>query len=91
MIGFYISSQKAATSGPEKALGDSLRNNPDNLITNLGEVKAKLMTGRYAFSYVNSCTHIIMYKYLMIKKYIYSNTARFFNLHCGLSDVPRKF
>ena len=46
--------QKAATSGPEKVIGDSLRNNPDNLITNLGEVKAKLITGRYAFSYVSS-------------------------------------
>ena len=43
---------KSATSGPEKVIGDSLRANPENLIQNLKQVKDKLITGRYVFTYV---------------------------------------
>lgn len=41
-----------ATSGPEKLIGDTLRENPSNLIANLRNVKEKLLTGNYAFTYV---------------------------------------
>ena len=33
-------------------LGDMLRNNPDNMINNLGEAKKKLMDGKHAFTFV---------------------------------------
>jgi hypothetical protein len=46
---FYIQS---ATSGTEKLIGDSLRNNPGNLFATLAEAKRKLVTGSYALIYV---------------------------------------
>ena len=52
-LAHFIVLKQAATNGTEKLIGDSLRANPSNLIANLGEVKPKLMTGHYAFSYVS--------------------------------------
>ncbi len=49
---YKILTRKAAASGTEKVIGDSLRANPDNLIQNLKQVKDKLATGRYVFAFV---------------------------------------
>jgi len=51
LIGFIVMYQNA-TSGTEKALGDSLRKNPGTLFSILGEAIKMLMTGKYAFTYV---------------------------------------
>lgn len=41
--------KQAAKSGPEKLIGDTLRNNPDNFISTMAEIKTKLATGKYSF------------------------------------------
>ena len=59
-----------ATYGPEKLIGDTLRENPDNLISHLQEVKAKLTTGKYAFAYVSfSCIFISRISSVQLIKY----------------------
>lgn len=43
---------QSASNGVEKLIGDTLRENPDNLFSNLGEAKKKLMDGKHALAYV---------------------------------------
>ena len=42
-----------ASNGYEKVIGDSLRANPKNLVSNFKQVKEKLATGHYAFPFVS--------------------------------------
>ena len=49
---FELFCVKNATNGTYKFIGDSLRDNPDCLFTNLLDVNAKLITGGYAFAHV---------------------------------------
>ena len=43
-----------AANGSEKLIGDSLRANPDNLITSLKDLDKRMMTGCCAFTFVNN-------------------------------------
>ena len=55
---------QGATKGPEKLIGDFLKENPKNLIgaNNLmGEAKDKLRTGHYAFAFVYSEIKILQF------------------------------
>ena len=53
MSNFYKNELQNASEGVEKIIGDSLRSNPKNQFTLLGQAIEMLMTGKYAFVYVS--------------------------------------
>ena len=71
-------------------IGDSLRANPSNLISTLGEAKAKLMTGKYAFTFVIFRTILfrLLSIYLQLSDFCF--LVGFFNLRSHRRYVPRE-
>ena len=46
-----------------KVLGDQIRNNPDQILSNIDQVSARLETTRYAFPFVSHQKHVCKYLY----------------------------